>query len=230
MNYQRDDTELTKRLYRAHQSNPTRGDFVKLVKEDFRLIDKKRDETQIQMANSIAYKKHIKSRIKTAAMQYLKTKQKEHSKVRHIVYNKLTTQNYMLSPLFTNDEVNLLYALRSRATDCKANFKQKYLHTNLIYVLCNSEYEEQQHILTCKVLLQELKSGEVADGGIRYEDLFSEDVKKQKQVTALFKELLELRNNMVEKTNSQEAPSNTSVMLEMRDNVHFCIVNLSSGK
>ena len=80
------------------------------------------------------------------------------------------------------------------------------------------------------MLLQELKSGEVADGGIRYEDLFSEDVKKQKQVTALFKELLELRNNMIEKTNSQAAPSNTSVMLEMRDTVHFSIVNSSSGK
>ena len=76
------------------------------------------------MANSSSYKKHIKSRIKTAALKYLKTQQKKDSKVKHIVYNKLTTQNYMLSPMFTNHEVNLLYALRSRSTKCKANYKQ----------------------------------------------------------------------------------------------------------
>ena len=75
MNYhqvllKRDDKELTKRIYKAQQSNPTKGDFVKLLEEDFRLIDEKQNEPQIQMANSSSYKKHIQSRIKTAALKY----------------------------------------------------------------------------------------------------------------------------------------------------------------
>ena len=44
------------------------------------------------------------------------------------------------------------------------------------------EFEDQQHILTCKVLLKELKSGELVFGqigGISYEDPFSEHEDKE---------------------------------------------------
>ena len=56
------------------------------------------------------------------------------------------------------------------------------------------------------MLLKEFKSAKVIDGNIRYEDIFSEDAKKQKQVTAIYKELFELRNNIIEKTTSQATP------------------------
>ena len=76
----------------------------------------------------------MKSIIKTAALKYLKVPQKEYSKVKHIVYTKLTTQNYMLNPMFTNHEVNLLYALRSRATECKTNCISRSMYTPIYCV------------------------------------------------------------------------------------------------
>ena len=182
------------------------------------------------MTNRHSYKQHVKLKMKTAALSYLKNIQKEHSKVKHIQYDKLNTQQYMVSPLFSNEEVNLLYALRSRSTECKANFKQKYIQTNLLCILCKAEYEDQQHILKCKVLLNEYKTDEVASENVKYDDIFSDNVKKQKVATALFLNLFRIRTNILENPNSQEAPSNTNVLLKLSYNLQPCIVNLSSGK
>ena len=104
--------------------------------------------------SKLAYKQKIKGKIKAAALQYLREQKQKHSKVKEIEYKKLSIQNYILSPLFSNEEVNLLYALRSRGTDCKANFKNKYLHSNLLCPLCQGEIEDQQHLVKCKKLLK----------------------------------------------------------------------------
>ena len=105
------------------------------------------------MTNKKAYKQQVKKDIKEAAFKYLTEKQKEHSKVKDIEYLSLSTQKYMLSPVFTNEEVR--YALRSRGTECKSNFKNKYAHTNLLCLLCKAQNEDQQHILSCKVIQNE---------------------------------------------------------------------------
>ena len=51
------------------------------------------------------YKKYVKSKIKDAAMEYLKQLQGKHTKINHIKYDELKTQEYMLSPIFSNEEV-----------------------------------------------------------------------------------------------------------------------------
>ena len=203
---QREEKELTKRVYKAQKNEPTTGDFVKLLGEDFILINKSQDDKIIEMTNKTDYKQLVKKAIKEAAFNYLKEKQKEHSKVK------------------------LLCALRSRGTECKANFKQKYTHTNLLCVLCKDQTEDQQHILSCRVLLKEFKTDELTIVNIKYEDIFSEDIRKQKSVTSLFYKLFKIRKILVDMISSQEAPSNTDVMLEMSHPLLPCIVNLSSGK
>ena len=83
---------------------------------------------------------------------------------------------------------------------------------------------------TCKVIQKEFKTDELTNGIIKYEDIFSEEISKQKTVTSLFNKLFKIRNTLIEKMNSQEAPSNADVVLEMSDPLHPCIVNLPSGK
>ena len=92
------------------------------------MIDEIQNDETIKMTNSNSYKQFIKSKIRMRALKYLKSFQQTHSKVKEIVYEKLEVQPYLTSPLFSNDEVNLLHRLRSRMTECKANFKQKYVH------------------------------------------------------------------------------------------------------
>ena len=135
----------------------------------------------------------------------------------------------MTSPIFTNDEVNLLHALRSRSTECKVNYKQKYVGSNLLCSLCKIADEDQKHLLTCKV--QNIKSDEITKEKVKYEDIFSSDVQKQKVITVLYQELFKIRENLCENLNSQLAPSTTqSVELRTSDDLLQCIDNLFSGK
>ena len=132
------------------------------------------------MTGTNAYKMLVKKKIKAAAFKYLKGLQANHSKVKDIQYSNLDIQTYMTCPTFTNDKVNMLHALRSRSTDCKTNYKQKYIHSNLLCSFCGDENDDQQHLLRCKVLAKHFKGEDVTDGAAEYEDIFSQNVKNKK--------------------------------------------------
>ena len=136
----------------------------------------------------------------------------------------------MTSPLFSNNEVSMLHALRGRATDCKANYKQKYIHTNILCSLCGLENEDQQHIFKCKVIQSNFITEDVSNLDIKYEDIFSQNLQKQKAITALFLNLFKIKDDIMKRKNSQEAPSNTHVMLDMSDYLLPCTVLSYFGK
>ena len=137
----------------------------------------------------------------------------------------------MTSPLFSNAEVNMLHALRSRSTECKENFKQKYLHSNTLYSLCQVESQDQQHILRCKVIQSKFKSEDVCSKNSKYEDLFRHNINEQKEITGLFLALFKIKESIREENNpSREAPSNTQVLLDLGDNLQPCIVHSDLGK
>ena len=83
-NYQ----DLRKRSYSEQKRNPTKGDFVELIRDDFKLIDETQNDMAIQMTNTEAYKKMMKKRIKVASFNFLKSLQSKHSTVKDIKYVK----------------------------------------------------------------------------------------------------------------------------------------------
>ena len=87
---QRSNEELTKKVYEAQKSNPTKGDFYELVKKDLNVLNI--TENYIKMCSKVALKRQLKEKLRNSALDYLKQKQQEHSKIKHIVYNKLETQ------------------------------------------------------------------------------------------------------------------------------------------
>ena len=94
----------------------------------------------------------------------------------------------MTSPIFTNNEVNLILSLRSRSVDCKVIFAQ----------------DDQAHILNCPGLRQIMKSNEAANSNIMYEDIFAKGVRKQKEVTLLIEKLLNIKKTLLNKTEDDE--------------------------
>ena len=54
-----------------------------------------------------------------------------------------------------------------------------------------------QNILSCNVIKQHHTSHDITDSDIKYEDVFSPDIRKQKQAAELYRELLEIRNNIL---------------------------------
>ena len=189
----REDKELVKRIYKAQVENPVPGDLSELLKADYEMIEEAIDEIAIVNTSVSSYKKFIKSKVKNAALRHLNQLKESHSKVKHIEYKGLETQPYLTSPLFTNDDVSLLFSLRSRYVECKANFKNK--HSDLLCPFCMTDEDSQQHMLECQSLKPLLQSSEVAEDKIEYGDLFRNS-KKQKAITNLFKHILEARNKL----------------------------------
>ena len=135
----------------------------------------------------------------------------------------------MTSPIFKNDEVNLLHALRSRSINVKNNFSS--LHRNdMSCPLCYTGIDDQQHILDCDVLKKKMKTNEAANNKVVYEDIFA-DYRKPKEATHLFAKLLKIRNTLVDKNLCWiTAPSNSAEMLEDHDNLRASIVHYPFGK
>ena len=225
----REEKELIKRIYKEQKKNPSKGDFVELIKEDFEIANIVQNDEEIQSIKASIYKQYIKKCIRKAAFVYLTTKQASHSKVSIIKYAQLETQTYMISPLFLNEEVNQLHALRSKTSNCKMNFKNRYGKDDLLCNLCFLENQDQQHILRCIVLQRKLRSSQIAQKKIAYEDLYSNDVYKQKAITSLFLELFKIKS-VIEDDSSQPAPSTKDMVLVGDDDLSFDIVHPSSGK
>ena len=226
----RDDEELVKKIYKAQARNPTPGDLVELLKSDFEMIEETFDEKSIVNTSVDSYKKFIKSRIRAAALKYLNQIKETHSKVKDIVYEHLETQAYLTSPLFSNENVNLLFSLRSRSVDCKINFKNRYKDTDVLCPLCEDSEDSQQHMLKCEEIRKKLKSNAVTQNKIEYNDLFKDCI-KQKYCTEMFKEILEIRKKFEEDNRQSELDPCTTPMVQLSsDDLPVCIDNYSSGK
>ena len=133
----------------------------------------------------------------------------------------------MLSPIFFNEDVYLLHALRSRSVDCRMNFKQKYRNQDLQCPLCGDHLDSQQEMLQCKAIIEKLNTEEIAQSHIEYEDIFRND-QKQKAIVTLFKRALEIRKKLLDENLSQTQDMSTSWVLETCVDLQTCIDNLAS--
>ena len=75
---ERDKEELVKRAYEAQKQNPTKGDFIKLVKEDLLKIGEAFDEDMAKSKEKGAFKAKVMKKIKATAFKELTLKQMGH--------------------------------------------------------------------------------------------------------------------------------------------------------
>ena len=192
----------------AQLEDPLEGDFVQLIREDFRLIDIPFDIIFVESSGIEDYRKAIKNGIRKAALIYLKNKQKTHTKVRDVEYEKLEQQPYLRSSMFTNEETSLLFALFTRtARTFRGNFSNLYGGRVECPLKCWSlalheppPKDTQEHILGCKMI--QLEDTAIASEKIVYADLFA-DMLRQKEAITLYTRLIEER----EKILSSEEPN-----------------------
>ena len=125
---------------------------------------------------------------------------------------------------FVSDEdVYILSALRSRCVECRENFKNRYSEDDRQCQLCKRSPDSQRHMLECEVINQHIKSKMIEDDKANYDDIFAE-VRKQKRVTVLFKNILEIRKKL------ESDPSTSGEVLKNSFDLHDCIDIFSSGK
>ena len=74
----------------------------------------------------------------------------------------------------------------------KDNFKNDYANNDLLCSLQCGEYEDQQHLLDCDILIQNCEAL-YNDMTVKYDDIFSKET-KQLEAVRLYAKVLKTRN------------------------------------
>ena len=117
--------------------------------------------------------------------------------MKNINYEKFEISKYLTSPLFSRNSRCLLFSLRTRTLrGIKCDFPGIY--TDKMCPVGCGYCDTIPHILTCTSIIKQYhRSGDISVGQLHYEDIFSNDVRKQKQVVELYENLIEIRNRLV---------------------------------
>ena len=173
------DEETVKKVYNKQKEEAVKGDWIKLIENDFLFIGKEMDEDNMKETSKSVYKKWIKTEVKRAAFKsYLKERDML-SKIKEVEYREFKIQDYLTDKMFNRSERKLLYALRSRCYNAKQNFKSLYKNNMSCRFGCQVN-ESQEHSLTQCTPVS-------ADSG-NFSDIF-ETVTKQKQAIKQFSKI-----------------------------------------
>ena len=190
----RDSEELINKVYNAQKRKMGKNDWAETVNGDLKEV--KLDENSIMNLKKYQFKKIVKKKINEAAFHYLSNIQSTHSKVKDISYSKLEIQTYFLESKFSTKEKQLLFKLRTRMTNVKANFKSQYL--DLTCDLCEKDFDQSDfHLLECERILNEC--AELSnDNSSEYEDIFG-TATEQLPITKLYIKVFETKNRIESK-------------------------------
>ena len=154
-------------------------------------------------------KKIVRTKTKEAALKHL-TKligTKESGKMYRLKYKQIKTMKYLISPIFTQDESSLLMRLRTRCVNGIRNdfggmFSDKDCPVNRN---CRN-IDNLEHVLLCQTLQDGLRTQIISRHKVIFEDIYSEDILKQKEATTLFQLLLEVRERILSPPAAQAGP------------------------
>ena len=210
---QKDNTELVRRIYEA-QKDDTTGDFSEIVREDCEDIGLNMTENDISKHTKQRFKALIKLKVRNAAFQYLRENQEKHSKMQKLKYSTLKLQEYLFSPIFNNESRDLLMRLRTR-TVCGIKSDFKGVYTDTACPLECGQADTIPHLLSCSVLRECYKSTDISISDCKHEQIYSEDVREQRSITEIYKQLLQKRNEIlslpVDATGPMHSSSNTAL-------------------
>ena len=203
----RDDHEITKKIYNAMKNKPLKGDWYNLVKSDFEKYGMLLDEKVIKDTDKDTLKKLIKTNVWNVFFQQLEQKKLTHIKVKNIKYNNSRTpEKYLTNPKFDNDMRNLLFNLRCKSVNnFQDNFHTRYGKEPLCR-FCKKNIDSEEHALSCYIIKQELSNTELDKlNSIKYSDLFGSE-NQQLLITKMYQRILEIHQSLIAKSSSVGLP------------------------
>ena len=141
------------------------------------------------------FKKIVKEACHKFAFCYLLEQKTKLSKGKQIQYNELKTQDYLKPGSgLSQDDVKQIYSLRTRNVLVKTNFPGMFKDLKCVSEFC-SEEESSSHIFNCKYLEDKNEKCLMKDK-INFEDIYSNDIKKQLAVKNIFMKKFKKRNTI----------------------------------
>ena len=194
---QKSPEELVRRVFEAQKADTSPGDFCELVSEDKDILGINMSDQEIGSMSKCKLKKIVKNNTKEAAFKYLQSLKESHSKLDGLEYSNFEKASYLSSPLFRSEDMKLLLGLRTRTVNGIRNDFRGMYPDNMCPLNCG-EVDTLPHILQCSVIKLHHTNSMLAQEDITYQDIFSSNVVRQKQVTELYRQLLDIRIDLLD--------------------------------
>ena len=181
-----DKHSLIYKVLKTQLRHPTFNDWGQTVIKDLQQLDRKLDVSDVENLPTATYQRIVKESAMNQALKYLNgLKLKENqitSKTSHIQHGIIGMASYLKPNQISVQEAKFVFTLRSRMLDIKCNYRGKY--SDVLCPSCKQEDDTQQHLLVCSSLnMGGLLAGSLPD----YNDLFSDDLSKQVQLSSIMK-------------------------------------------
>lgn len=179
---------LLKNFFQAQCEQPIRGDWVSTVKQDLSDLCINMSFEEIQNTSKEGFKECVKEKVKVAALDYLKSIQKTHSKAKNLKYSELSLQQYLKSGTskMTIKEKSFAFAARSRTIDVNCNKLRG--QNNLKCRLGCDEEENQAHLLLCKGLA----GSDIVKDVPNHDDIYVNDATKIETISKILQQKFKL--------------------------------------
>ena len=188
----RSEDELIHKVYSVQKLRTTKGDWFQIVNDLKEMLSFEKTDEEISRMKKDTFKSYVDKKIDLAAFEYLQKLAKKHSKSEFSwTQSKLEKQGYLSDPRFSKQDVQLLFALRTRMIDVRSNFRN--LHSNnLDCQTCNQTcIEDENHLLNC----ESLKNEESVENN--FSQVYG-SVDEQLNVVKNFKQILRKRETLLE--------------------------------
>ena len=187
----RDTDELIWKIYEAQRCKPNKGDWFEILQTERRALNILESDEEIAKMSRNKFKILVEKKIKENVIQYLNALAEPHSKSEFIVSEKFQKKKYFSDRRFTKEDVQLLFALRTRMVNCKTNFKMQF-GNNLTCRICETDgsIEDEDHILVCP----EQTDGQCA---VQFTDVYG-DVDSQYNAVKMYKKVMRKRTIYLE--------------------------------
>ena len=107
--------------------------------------------------------------------------------------SELKVAKYLEDPSFNTKQKQLLFKLRSRTLDVKANFRGQ--NSDILCISCGLFSETQSHLLQCPQLVTSLNYLCGKTSKLNEMDIYG-NTEKQKIIVNIYSDLLEVRENL----------------------------------
>ena len=147
------------------------------------------------MMSKFKFRKIVVHAVRTKTFHDLIKLKDSQSKVKHIVYDKFEMQKYLKSDALSNYEAKFAFQSRCRMLQVRTNYSQSYKEHFCPICQNKNSKDTQSHLLHC----EHLKSLNIVVADLpEYDQLFSNDVKKQVVIVKLLKKFYDKRVKIVE--------------------------------
>ena len=185
--------ELVNQVFQTQKLCSVKNDWCLQIEEDLRYCRINMSESEIRLLSKYKFKSIVTNCIFEVAREFLISLKNKHSKAEGLSPSE-SIQHFLISNELATEEKQLLFHLRTRSYDCKANFKNLYKN-QLDCNICGEE-DNQQHLLLCSVTTHGIDLS-----GVQYSDIFG-PIKQQVKIAKIMMKVTNKRKTILQKKSS----------------------------